>query len=46
MVPAPTRAAEVREDPLYLRYSPIEFDRTALTPQMLNLEAQLDDELS
>ena len=37
---------EVREAPLYLRYSPIEFDRAALTPQMLNLEAQLDDELS
>ena len=37
---------EVREEPLYLRYSPIEFDRAALTPQMLNLEAQLDDELS
>ena len=37
---------EVRDAPLYLRYSPIEFDRAALTPQMLNLEAQLDDELS
>jgi hypothetical protein len=37
---------EVREAPLYLRYSPIEFDRAALIPQMLNLEAQLDDELS
>ena len=37
---------EVREAPLYLRYSPIEFDRAVLTPQMLNLEAQLDDELS
>jgi hypothetical protein len=37
---------EVREAPLYLRYSPIEFDRSALIPQMLNLEAQLDDELS
>jgi len=37
---------EVREVPLYLRYSPIEFDRAGLTPQMLNLEAQLDDELS
>lgn len=37
---------EVREVPLHLRYSPVEFDRAALTPQMLNLEAQLDDELS
>jgi hypothetical protein len=37
---------EVREVPLHLRYSPIEYDRAALTPQMLNLEAQLDDELS
>ena len=37
---------EVREAPLYLRYSPIEYDRGALTPEMLNLEAQLDDELS
>ncbi len=37
---------EVREAPLHLRYSPIEYDRTALTSQMLNLEAQLDDELS
>lgn len=37
---------EVREVPLHLRYSPVEYDRAALTPQMLNLEAQLDDELS
>src|ERR671924_1220391 len=37
---------EVREVPLYLGYSPIEYDREALTPQMLQLEAQLDDELS
>lgn len=37
---------EVRDVPLYLRYSPIEYDRADLTPQMLNLEAQLDDELS
>jgi hypothetical protein len=37
---------EVREVPLYLQYSPMEFDRAALIPQMLNLEAQLDDELS
>jgi hypothetical protein len=37
---------EVRDAPLHLRYSPIEYDRAALTGQMLNLEAQLDDELS
>ncbi len=37
---------EVREVPLYLEYSPIEYDRTALDPQMLDLEAHLDDELS
>lgn len=37
---------EVREVPLYLRYAPIDYDRAALTPQMLDLEAQLDDELS
>ena len=37
---------EVREVPLHLRYSPIEYDRAALTSQMLNLVAQLDDELS
>ncbi|HMB22303.1 MAG: hypothetical protein ACM33V_01600 [Chloroflexota bacterium] len=37
---------EVREIPLHLRYSPIDYDHAVLTPQMLNLEAQLDDELS
>src|SRR5215217_5219838 len=37
---------EVREVPLYLEYSPIEYDRAALDPQMLNLESHLDDELS
>ena len=37
---------EVRDVPLYLRYSPTEYDHAALTSQMLNLEAQLDDELS
>lgn len=37
---------EVREIPLHLRYSPIEYDRDTLTQEMLNLEAQLDDELS
>jgi hypothetical protein len=37
---------EVREVPLYLEYSPIQFDRAALDTQMLDLEAHLDDELS
>ena len=37
---------EVREVPLYLQYTPTEYDRDALTPQMLDLEAHLDDELS
>jgi hypothetical protein len=36
----------VREIPLFLRYTPIEHDRALLTDQMLALEAQLDDELS
>jgi hypothetical protein len=37
---------EVREVPIYLQYNPIEYDRDALDSQMLDLEAQLDDELS
>lgn len=37
---------EVREVPLYLEYEQIEYDHSLLDPQMLNLEAQLDDELS
>jgi hypothetical protein len=37
---------EVREAPMHLRYSPVEYDRSVLTQQMLDLEAQLDDELS
>ncbi len=37
---------EVRQTPLHLNYSPIEHDRALLDPQMLELEAQLDDELS
>ncbi|MDQ2690941.1 MAG: hypothetical protein M3Y68_02795, partial [Chloroflexota bacterium] len=37
---------EVQEVPLYLQYSPIEFDKSVLDDQMLNLEAHLDDELS
>jgi len=38
--------AEVREAPLYLRYSRVVYDRSVLSDQMLKLEAQLDDELS
>ncbi len=38
--------AEVRDVPLHLEYIPIEHDRSALSPQMLDLEAHLDDELS
>jgi hypothetical protein len=37
---------EVREAPLYLQYDPVDFDPDALTDQMLDLESQLDDELS
>jgi len=37
---------EVREVPLHLRYSFIDYDRASLDQQMLALEAQLDDELS
>jgi hypothetical protein len=36
----------VREVPLYLRYSGIDYDRNVLNPQMIALEKQLDDELS
>jgi len=37
---------EVREVPLHLRYSPIEYDRSILSEEMIALEKQLDDELS
>jgi len=37
---------DVRETPEMLRYQEIEYDRGALTPDMLALEAELDDELS
>lgn len=37
---------EVRDAPLHLRYTRIEYDRDVLTPQMFSLIAQLDDELS
>ncbi len=36
----------VREVPLPLRYVEVEHDRSILSPAMLNLEAQLDDELT
>jgi hypothetical protein len=36
----------VREVPSFLRYKPIEHDRSLLTEDMLSLEAQLDDEFS
>jgi hypothetical protein len=36
----------VRETPLYLRYHEVEHDRTLLTKPMLDLEQELDDELS
>jgi hypothetical protein len=38
--------AEVLEPPVYLRYPGIEYDRSKLTPAMLELERELDDELS
>jgi hypothetical protein len=37
---------EVQETPLYLRYIPMEYDRSTLTDEMLTLEQFLDDELS
>jgi hypothetical protein len=36
----------VREPPLYLRFSGVDYDRTLLTREMLALERVLDDELS
>lgn len=36
----------VRETPLHLRYETIEYDRALLTPQMIALETQVDDELN
>jgi hypothetical protein len=36
----------VRETPLFLKYQPIEYDRTLLTEGMLALEKRLNDELS
>jgi hypothetical protein len=37
---------EVHETPIFLRYNEIEHDRSILTPDMLDLERELDDELS
>lgn len=37
---------QVIEPPVFLRYTGIDYDRSLLTPDMLNLEQQLDDELS
>ena len=37
---------EVQTVPNVLKYIPIDYDRSVLSPQMLALEAQLDDELS
>jgi len=36
----------VRETPFSLRYRPIDYDRAQLTPEMLDLEQRLDDELT
>ncbi len=36
----------VRDTPLPLRYTPAEVDRSKLSPEMIALEAQLDDELT
>ena len=36
----------VRETPLYLRYTPMEYDPDSLTEDMLALEESLDDELT
>jgi len=37
---------EVRDVPLYLQYSEVDYDRSVLSEEMLQLEKQLDDELS
>jgi hypothetical protein len=37
---------EVQNVPAFLQYSPVDYNPAVLTPQMLTLEAQLDDELS
>jgi hypothetical protein len=37
---------EVQNAPSFLRYNPVDYDRSLLSDQMLAFEAQLDDELS
>ncbi len=37
---------QVQEPPVFLRFSGIEYDRSTLSPAMLELERNLDDELS
>ena len=37
--------ADVQQIPAPLRYMPIAYDRSTMTPQMLALEAEIDDEL-
>jgi hypothetical protein len=37
---------EVLETPIFLRYKKFDYDRDILTPEMLDLERDLDDELS
>lgn len=37
---------EVRDKPVILRYTPIDYDPDLLTEEMLDLEAEIDDELS
>lgn len=36
----------VRQPPLYLRWNPVQYDRSVLSDAMLTLEKQLDDELA
>ena len=36
----------VLQTPVYLRYQELEYDRSLLTPEMLELERKIDDELS
>ncbi|HVN55102.1 MAG TPA: hypothetical protein VMT46_12290 [Anaerolineaceae bacterium] len=37
---------QVQQTPVYLRYNPVNYDRSLLTQDMLALEAELDDELT
>lgn len=38
--------AEVQQVPLTLKYNPFDYDRSVLSPEMLDIEYQLDDEFS